>query len=169
LGHESGFAPDGKTFYATSLYSGDVTAVDLTNPKAPTPITTFSNPSHAFTVSDDGNTGYAAGLNTGVIIVDLSQIQARKPSPQVPEITCVTWSPMPTPQVARPVTIDGRPYLVEVDEFAEAKDDHSGFPAGNGERVGAARIIDISDVRHPKVVSDLRLEVNNPEHRAAVA
>ena len=51
LGHESGFAPDGKTFYATSLFSGDVTAVDLTNPKAPTPITTFGNPSHGFTVS----------------------------------------------------------------------------------------------------------------------
>ena len=169
LGHESGFAPDGKTFYATSLFSGDVTAVDLTNPKAPTPITTFSNPSHGFTVSDDGNTGYAAGLNTGVIIVDLSQIQARKPSPQVPEISRVTWPTMTIPQVARPVTIDGKPYLVEVDEFAEDQDQHSGFPASNGARVGAARIIDISDVKHPKVVSDLRLEVNNPEHRAAVA
>ena len=32
LGHESGFAPDGNTFYATSLFNGTVTAVDVTEP-----------------------------------------------------------------------------------------------------------------------------------------
>ena len=39
---------------------------------------------------------------------------------------------------------------------------------GNGPRVGAARIIDISDETAPSVVSDIRLEVNQPEYRAQV-
>ena len=35
FGHESGFAPDGNTFYSTSIGTGDVTAIDVTDPKAP--------------------------------------------------------------------------------------------------------------------------------------
>ena len=39
---------------------------------------------------------------------------------------------------------------------------------GNKDEVGAARIIDISDERHPRVVSNLRLQVNQPDdHKAA--
>ena len=74
---------------------------------------------------------------------------------------------MTIPQVAHPVTIDGKPYLVEVDEYSSGEDG-SGVSA-NGPRVGAARIIDISDEKQPKVVSDIRLEVHQPEHRAAIA
>ena len=47
--------------------------------------------------------------------------------------------------------------------------DSEGNYTGHGERVGAARIIDISDERAPKVISDLRLEVHQPEHRTEVA
>jgi hypothetical protein len=54
------------------------------------------------------------------------------------------------PQNATPFTRDGHPYVLETDEF--------------GERVtGAARIIDIADEKHPFVVSNLRLAVNQPE------
>ena len=35
FGHESGFAPDGNTFYATSISTGDVAAVDVTDPTQP--------------------------------------------------------------------------------------------------------------------------------------
>src|SRR5204863_7438876 len=35
--------------------------------------------------------------------------------------------------------------------------------------VGAGRIIDISDETHPQVISNLRLEVHNPENFAAQA
>ena len=37
-GHESGFAPDGKTFYATGTAVKSVTAIDVTDPKAPHPV-----------------------------------------------------------------------------------------------------------------------------------
>jgi hypothetical protein len=166
LGHESGFAPDGRTFYATSLFSGHVTAVDVTNPKLPVTLWVGEYPSHGMTVSADGNRGYLAALD-GLIIVDLSEVQARKPNPQVREISRLVWDTMTIPQVAWPVTIDGRPYLVEVDEFSTEKD--SSFPVANGARVGAARIIDISDETRPRVVSDIRLEVHQPENRPQLA
>jgi hypothetical protein len=69
--------------------------------------------------------------------------------------------------VAHPVTIGGRPYLVEVDEFS-GTDDSNG-PASNGSKVGAARIIDIADERAPRVVSNIRLAVHQPENREQLA
>ena len=168
LGHESGFAPDGRTFYATSLFTGRVTAVDLTNPKLPTTITVFSSSSHGLTVSDDGTRGYAAELDVGLRIFDLSDIQWRKPNPQVREISRLDWETMTIPQIAIPVTIQGNRYSVEIDEFSTDKqgDDYAAF---NGKWVGAARIIDIQDERRPRVVSNMRLEVNQPENRDKIA
>jgi hypothetical protein len=165
LGHESGFAPDGKTFYATSLFDGHVTAVDLTNPRTPTPVTVFENFSHGMNTSDDGKRGYMAGREIGLQIVDLSEIQDRKPLPQVREVSRLTWDTMSIPQNAVPITIKGRPYVMEVDEFSVAPEGGS-FPEANGARVGAARLIDVSDETKPKLVSDLRLEVHQPENRA---
>ena len=97
----------------------------------------------------------------------MSEIQARKPNPQVREISRLTWPEMTIPQVAIPVTIGGRPYLVEVDEFSGDAD--STGPSSNGSKVGAARIIDIADERAPRVVSNIRLAVNQPENRARIA
>lgn len=166
LGHESGMAPDGNTFYATSIGTGDTTAVDISNPSLPVPLGTYEFNSHGMSVSDDGNRGYMAS-GDGLIVVDLSQVQQRKPNPKVPEISRLTWPTMTIPQIAHPVTIDGKPYLVEVDEYSTGEDG-SGV-AANGPRVGAARIIDISDETKPRVVSDIRLEVHQPKNRDAIA
>ena len=165
LGHESGFAPDGNTFYATSLFTGNVTAVDMRDPKAPVPLWTGNYRSHGLTISEDGNRAYLADLS-GLIILDVSEIQARKLNPQVREVSRLGWETLTIPQVAIPVTIGGRPYLVEVDEYSTEKG--SSIPVPNGQRVGAARIIDISDERAPRVVSDIRLAVHQPENRAAL-
>jgi hypothetical protein len=164
LGHESGFAPDGMTFYATSLFNGTVTAVDLTNPKLPVPLGVFEYPSHGFGVSNDGNRGYVAALNQGLVIVDTSEVQARTPDPQMPEISRLDWPYRSVPQVNIPVTFGGSPFLVEVDEFAADEEGNYDFE-GNAARVGAARIIDISNERAPKVASNIRLAVNQPKYR----
>ncbi len=167
LGHESGFAPDGNTFYATSLFSGNITAVDLTDPKLPRPLGVYDYPSHGFALSKDGNRGYVAAFNEGLIVVDTSEIQARQPNPQMPAISQLDWPYRSVPQINIPVSIGGRPYLVEVDEFAT--DEQGNYQLeGNGPHVGAARIIDISDERAPSVVSNIRLEVNQPKHRDQV-
>jgi hypothetical protein len=166
LGHESGFAPDGNTYYATSLFNGTITAIDLSNPKLPVPVWEGTHISHGLTISNDGNRAYLAA-DFGLKILDVSEVQARKQNPQVREVGRVTWKSLSIPQVAHPVTIDGKPYIVEVDEFS-TNGDGSRLPADNGSTVGAARIIDISDETKPRVVSDLRLDVHQPENRAAI-
>jgi hypothetical protein len=155
LGHESAFSPDGLTFYVTSVNLHSLVAVDLTDPTLPTvPWFTLEYGAHGASVSLDGTRLYVAdvannGFN-GLTILDVSQVQARIPFPTVPVLGRVTWPEVSIPQNATPFTQRGHDYVLEVDEF--------------GERVtGAARIIDVEDARHPFVVSNLRLKVNQPE------
>lgn len=155
LGHESGWAPDGNTFYVASLSGRTVTAIDTKDPTLPVPLGVYDFNSHGINVSDDGNRLYMAangGADSnspkGLVILDTSEIQSRKLNPQVKVVTKYSWATVSTPQINVPVTIDGTPYLVEMDEF------------GSGGKVGAARIIDITDDTKPRVVSNIRLEVN---------
>jgi len=172
IGHESGFALDGRTFYATSIGTGQITAIDVSDPKLPVPLWVGRYKSHGLMLSDDGTRAYVAAKE-GLLILDVSEIQARHADPQVREMSRLTWGTKTIPQVAIPITVRGRPYVIEVDEFSQDPADDSDSPttrpAANGARVGAARIIDIADERAPRVVADLRLEVNQPEHRAAIA
>ena len=165
FGHESGMAPDGLTFYPSS--GDEFSAVDLSNPRVPRNIWRSGEfTTHGMSVSDDGNRGYLATIGGGLTIIDLSEVQARKPNPVVREVSKLTWSNMTIPQIPIPVTIKGKPYVVEVDEYSSSED---GEFTGHGDRVGAARIIDVSDERNPFVVSNLRLEVHQKENRAAIA
>lgn len=167
LGHESGFAPDGNTLYIASLSGRTVTAIDVTDPMLPVPLGVYDFNSHGINLSDDGNMLYMAGNDSdpdsnspkGLVVLDVSEIQARQADPAVTIVSKSTWDLVSTPQINLPVTIDGTPYLVEMDEFR-----------GSEERVGAARIIDITDPQVPVVVSNLRLEVNQAEaHRGEQA
>jgi hypothetical protein len=164
FGHESGMALDGKTFYPTSIATDQTTAVDITNPRVPIPIGQWSYNTHGMSLSDDGNRAYLAA-GDGLIILDVSEIQARKPNPQVREISRLVWSNITIPQFPIPVTIKGKPYLIEVDEYST---NANGGTTAHGPRVGAARIIDISDERKPFVVSNIRLAVHQPENRGAI-
>ena len=173
LGHESGFAPDGKTFYASSAAGQTLVAIDLTDPALPRPIfRQFGVNYHGLRLSGDGRTLYVANIGNptngafssgGLRIIDISQIQDREPSPEVQVLSDVSWSEHSIPQVAEPFTRNGRPYLLEVDEFANFN--LTGGVDQSAAPVGAARIIDIADPRHPKVVSNLRLQVHQPAAR----
>ena len=185
LGHESGMAPDGKTFYSASPGSPTLTAIDISNPSAPTILAILPYASHGLSLSADGNRAYLAAVGVpgavcayaltcdvpdpnhdrALIILDVSEIQARKPNPQVHEISRLTWPSMTIPQNAIPFTKKGHPYLLEIDEFARGGTPGTGLPGF----VGAGRIIDIGDETKPKVISNLRLEVHNPENFAAIA
>jgi hypothetical protein len=154
LGHESGFAPDGKTFYVASLYGHSLAAVDLTDPKVPVLLwSTFDYQPHGVSISNDGNRLYMAEAGTddnfhGLTILDVSEIQKRVANPTVPLVSRFTWPEVSTPQNATPFTVKGHPYLLETDEF------------GSDDNIGAARIIDIANEKKPFVVSNLRLKVN---------
>ena len=165
LGHESGLSPDGETFYSASPFSKTVVAVDISDTTAPKPLAVAQIASHGLSVSADGNRIYVAAVNTGtgasgLEIYDVSEVQARKPNPQMRKVSALTWETVSIPQNAIPITIKGRPYVLEIDEFRKT----------SGPRIaGAGRIIDISDEKKPFVVSDLRLEVNDPDKQAELA
>jgi len=156
FGHESGIAPDGRTFYSASPGTETIVAVDISNPSLPVPIWAGSYDSHGLSISDDGNRAYVAGALSGLIILDTSEVQARVPIPTVREVSRLTWGSMSIPQNAIPITIKGHPYVVEIDEY------------GSGSAVGAGRIIDIGDEANPRVISNLRLEVHQPENFDAI-
>ncbi|MFA5939627.1 MAG: hypothetical protein WC809_09770 [Sinimarinibacterium sp.] len=167
VGHESGIAPDGKTFYSSSPGTPTLTAVDISGPLLATPLWTGNYTSHGLSISNDGNRAYLAqGNGNGVLVLDVSEIQARKANPQVREVGSVSWGNQTIPQNAIPFTRNGKSYLVEIDEYSSNGD---GSVTAHGSVVGAGRIIDISDETQPVVVSNLRLEVHEPENRAAIA
>ena len=166
LGHEGTFSPDGNTFWVSSTAGHTITALDISNPTVPKPIWLGTQwVAHGMNVSDDGNRLYVAdiadaGPNAGLTILDVSQVQQRKFNPQVPVVSHLSWPEVSIPQTAIPVSINGHPFLVEVDEFSRLN-----YPKGPLDRsapVGAARIIDIANDTKPRVVSNLRLQVNMP-------
>jgi hypothetical protein len=162
IGHEGGFAPDGKTYYVASLYGHTLAAIDLTNPKVPTLLWATSDyQPHGVSISNDGRRLYIAESAfddsngfTGLTILDVSEIQKRVTNPSAKLVSRLTWPQLSTPQNATPFTLRGHKYLLETDEF------------GSGNRVGAARIIDIQNEKKPFVVSNLRLAVNKGEQTA---
>lgn len=164
LGHESGFAPDGNTFYVSSAGGNTVTALDVTDPTLPKVVWfTTSYRFHGMGISDDGTRLYAADLgNPGVTILDVSQVQNRVPTPQVPVVSRVTWPQVSIPQNAEPITIGGHPYLVEVDEYTSST---TRMQPSQATQVGAARLIDIGDEKAPTVVSNMRLAVHQTANR----
>ena len=160
-GHESGMAVDGNTFYSASFSTGTLVAVDITNLSVPVPIWFGRYESHGLSLSDDGTRAYLAkDANAGTLgltILDTTQVQQRVPDPQVPEVSFLTWKGISIPQNTVPITIKGHPYVLESDEF------------GAQVQTGGARLIDIADDRHPKVISNMRLEVMQPENFDAQA
>jgi hypothetical protein len=163
LGHESGFSPDGKTFYAAGTAFKAISAIDVTDPKHMHSIWQGNVTSHGMTISGDGNRAYIADPGGDMLVLDISEIQARKPNPQAREISRLTWRAASIPQNAIPFTVKGKPYVLEFDEYTAGT-----TGGGNKDDVGAGRIIDISDIRAPRVIANLRLQVNQPaDHKAA--
>ncbi|WP_373091946.1 LVIVD repeat-containing protein [Zhongshania sp.] len=170
LGHESGITPDGKTFYSSSPGTPTLTAVNISDPALPKHIWTGNYTSHGLSLRDDGNRAYlASGNGFGVLILDVSEIQARKASPQVYEIAQISWENQTIPQSAMPFTRNGKAYLLEIDEYSSNEPGNNALVASHGKFVGAGRIIDITDETKPWVVSNLRLAVHEPENRDTIA
>ncbi len=164
LGHESGFSPDGKTFWATGTALQSITAVDVTDPKQPHAIWQGNVTAHGMSLSRDDNRAYIADPGGNMAILDVSEIQARKPDPQAREVSRLTWKSASIPQNAIPFSDHGKPYVLEFDEYTQGT-----TSVGNRDAVGAGRIIDIGDEKSPRVISNLRLQVNQPADHAAAS
>jgi hypothetical protein len=163
LGHESGFSPDGKTLFISTTAQPGVTAIDVSNPTLPSIVWRSTDYTfHGVNINSTGTRLYGADLgNSGLTILDISQIQKRVPNPQVTLVSHITWPNVSIPQNTIPVTIKGHKYLVEFDEYSRSVGSYD-----PNSPVGAARMINIDDDTHPKVVSQMRLAVNQPANRA---
>ncbi len=167
--------------------TGQYYAVDTTDTTNPQFITSWQTgiPGanvHGMSISTDGTRGYMVSLGfggnaaqlldptvaatNGLLIFDLSDIQARKPNPQVKLISKLLWKDGAGAQHTIPVTIGKKPYIIFVDEagsggFGTAAAYQSACDAGLPP-FNMARIIDISDETNPKIVSELMLETHDP-------
>jgi hypothetical protein len=171
LGHEGAFSPDGNTYWASTTADRGLSAIDVSNPAVPKLLMhSMTIATHGLSVSDDGKRVYLADVNTGLgqnylreitnggggmRILDATPIQDRLPGVlDLEEIGYVTWPEVTIPQSTIPVTIKGKKYVVEFDEY-----DSNVLAYSPDENVGGVRIIDISNERKPKVVSRIRLAV----------
>lgn len=182
-GHEGNWAPDGMTYYADpTRYPNDPNvgfiAIDVSNPTQPKVLLTYEIPTvepahiHGLAISADGNRAYlmivapnvgAPGNSVnGMMIVDVSQIQQRKPNPQVKVISYLQWLDGDNTQMVQEFVRNGRTYVVATDEVGSqglGKKTCDGFDA-----FALARLIDVNDPRNPTVVSKLQLQVQNPKN-----
>jgi hypothetical protein len=161
-GHEGDWSPDGRTYWATMALTGTITAIDVEEPSRPRVLfmgSTGQPLNHGFGVSPDGNRLYLAQIGgapanpgneggNGLRVFDVSDIQARRPAPQIRQIGTLFWTDGAGGQHTLPISYGGRSHLVFVDEAGE----------------GAARIIDIADESKPQVISKLKLSIHFPAH-----
>jgi len=160
-GHESGFSPDGRTFWVAGG-AGYIYAFDLTDPRHPREIWKGAYYSHGLSLSPDGRTLYQTDpINGNLGILDVSQIQLRYAHPRVREIRRFTWPTVSVPQNSQAFTSGGHKYLLEFDEFAFRFN-----PVTVANRAGATRIVNIDNPAAPRIVSDLRLAVQLPANHA---
>jgi hypothetical protein len=184
-----------------------ITALDVSNPSQPKIVAQWRTDDprlfrfHGLSVSDDGNTAYfTIGRHSysmvdgkvtpapyqGIGILDVSEVQARKPNPQIRSISELFWgdNDVVHNQYIRPVTIKGRKYVFDnrIDGVisSDAKV-HTGFtyshPRVSPEEAcrtgkpawGYVTIIDIDDPKRPVRVSSLKLEVHEPKNCLATA
>lgn len=171
FGHESGLSRDGRTYYASGTAAG-LAAIDISDPRRPRTIYHDGNVQyHGLRLSDDGRTMYAAhvgelsggGLTgAGLRILDVSDIQERRSNPEIKILSDLRWKNASIPQVAEPFTQGGHDYVLEVDEYVDLFSVR-GLSDIDSAPVGAARIINVDDPKHPRVVSNIRLAVHQPD------
>ncbi|MCW2500710.1 MAG: hypothetical protein JWN87_2386 [Frankiales bacterium] len=177
LGHEGGFSPDGMTYWASTTFLGGLTAIDLSNPVLPRVVWRSSQyVVHGLALSADGNRAYLANPTRtdfvtqttrgggGMLVLDVSQVQQRVPNPTVKVVSSITWPEATIPQNVLPVTIKGRKYAIEFDEY-----DTNVYQFTPKENVGGVHVIDITDERRPRLVSRIRLAVHNAKEREQLA
>lgn len=179
---EGDFAPDGLTYYATSLRSGTIYPIGISDPLHPVVLAKWSMPTNQRTsglaIDDDGNHAYftlygegaaspnasVIGLTNGLVVADVSEVQARKPHPQVRTIGALVWGDGSASHQLIPVKVAGRPFVIATDEGGSGDSNASGWNAACAAKLPAwsmARIVDVSDQAHPHVIAELKLEVND--------
>jgi hypothetical protein len=193
-GHMGAFAPDGRTYYVTQSGGNRsfLYIVDLTDPFNPVmlPAAQFSGDgrSHGLEINPEGfepgvheGTRVYAGQNgsfpftsvggmDGLVIMDASDYQFRRPNPQMRIVSTLFWPDQGGAEAMIPIKIRGRSYLVSTDEAGGAGG-AGGWAAAcarGASPFGYPQLIDVGDETNPKIIAKLRLEVNDPANCSAL-
>lgn len=152
---------------AVSLTGPCLTVLDLRDARRPRLVTRWGAelPCHDLSLSPDGRRAYvgwyASGVGhpsavvgafapvpashpvSGLLVLDVSEVQAHRPDPQLREVSRLTGGRQHTETFTR---IGGRSYVIAAEEGS--------CPGGNG------RIVDVTDERNPVQVAEVPLGVN---------
>ena len=187
VGHEGTWAPDGLTYYGGDLGATPDSTTPSTPPtrRKPKLITTWTcrrrrATVHGLSISDDGNRGYFVSLgvgattptddpiarrDNGLLIFDMSEIQARKPIRRSKLSASVLWkdgSARSTRFRSRSPASRTSSWSTKAARAATRPAQLAAACAGGLRPFPMARIIDISDETKPKIVSKLMLEMHDP-------
>ncbi|WP_246284305.1 LVIVD repeat-containing protein [Gordonia asplenii] len=148
--HEGGFSPDGRTYWASGVFPGHLTAIDVSHPQNPTVIWSglHSFLGHGFGISPDGNRMFLSNM-AGITVLDISAVQRRAPYPQVSTIAAYLWPDGQLNQHSIQVSYHGRRHLFSLDE------------AGSG----GVKVFDIERLDAPKLLTSIKLEINLPKNQ----
>ena len=193
--HMGEFAPDGRTFYASQnnmAVGGFVYIFDLSDPANPKELPPWQYEGdgrpHSLdlnwegflpgvpegTVMFVGQPGHFGGAATsgpdGLVIEDVSDYQLRRSNPQIRIISKLFWNYQGTTESMMPVHIKGHPYVITTDESggAGAADGWAGACSRGFGAFGYPMIIDVADLKNPKIIAKLRLQVSDPANCAAL-
>jgi LVIVD repeat len=185
-GHMGGWAEDGKTYYIGQSFTGiggTMAIVDVTDPynAQPLPTWTFTGNGRPHDLSTNkegtrlyagqagaygtvGNTAFGTGPD-GLVILDVSDYQFRRPDPQIKVVSTVFWDDQGTAEQMLPLYYsNGHSYIVSTDESG-GQNGVGGLAAAcarGASPYGYSNIIDITDETNPKIVSKIMLEVHDP-------
>jgi hypothetical protein len=171
MGHAGNFSPDGTIYYASSMNTSQMFAVDISDPEKPRVITSdFARYAHDVSIAKKGTRGYFAfsairiePLAGSFAILDLSSIQNRAEGASGQLIEETIWPDGWATQAPLPITYRGRDYLLITDELG------SGMECLDPRKppFGYARIFDIQDEQNPALVSKIKTEAQDPANCAA--
>ena len=186
-GHMGGWAEDGKTYIGQSFrgVGGIMPIIDVTDPYDAKWLLnwTFTGDGrpHDLSTNQDGTRLYAGqpgnfGLAPtassfgpdGLVILDVSDIQFRRPNPQIRVVSTLFWNDQGQAEQMLPFTYHGRSYIVSTDESG-GQGGVGGLPAAcarGASPYGYSNIIDITDETKPRIVAKIMLEVHDPQNCA---
>jgi len=197
-GHIGRFAPDGRTYWVTQSFrgvGGKLYVVALDDPSNPQQLPTWQFPGdgrpHGMNLNPQGfapgvpagtrvysgqpgNFGRVAPANDsgpdGLVILDVSDYQFRRPNPQIRVISKLFWDDQGEAEFMIPVKIKGHPYIISTDESGGASG-AGGWAAAcprGASSFGYPNIIDVGDETNPRIIAKLMLEVSDPANCSAL-
>lgn len=147
-----------RTLLFVTMFSGgadDLQVLDVTDPSAPKLAGAWTPPLgmlHSMSVSADGKRAFLALWTGGLLIADVSPFTSGLPNPHLTLLTQVADRvlPLQNGNVHSAVQLPGRNVVIVTDER---------YPPACP--YGPARLVDVSDSAHPRVVSELAVPEND--------